>query len=494
MKILTDGQIKGADMATIEREPVESINLMERAAEVIAQWICNNVEQECDLFFVVGKGNNGGDGLAVARMLYHVGYNCSIYMALGMSDLSEDCRYNLDRLPSGVALVDSAEIELNEQTVVIDALLGTGVKSTLQGNIASIVEMINSLPNRVISIDIPSGMDTEFSNADRLMVCAETTLTLEFPKLAMLLPEAGEHCGNIVVLPIELDAEYIASKESNYYYVTESVVQQFIKPREKFAHKNTYGHTLLICGSEGMMGAAILATSAALRSGCGLVTTHIPREERSALHASCPSALLSLDPHGYFSKLPAALERFTSIGVGSGVGQSPDSAAALRLLLETTTQPMVIDADALNIISTRPELFSMIHSGSILTPHPGELRRLVGEWRDEQHKIELVCQLAASTSSVVVVKGAHSMICVPQGKCYFNSTGDSGMAKGGSGDLLTGLLAGLLSRGYSASQAAVLGVYIHGLAGEKAAQYYGSESMNSSDMVDFLAEAFVELK
>lgn len=494
MKILTGSQIREADRQTIEREPTDSINLMERASEVIAQWICNNIEQDYDLLFMIGKGNNGGDGLAVARMLFHAGYNCSIYMVFDKSMLSEECRFNFERLPQGVAVLGRGQVEIGEQTIIIDAILGTGVRATVSAELTPIVEMINDLPNRVISIDLPSGMSAEFENMGRLIVNAETTLTLEFPKLAMMLPEAGEHCGNVVVLPIELDVKYMSEVNSAYHYVTEDIVSGLLKPRAKFAHKGTYGHTLLVCGSEGMMGAAILATGAALRSGCGLVTTHIPRGERMALHASSPSALLSFDDDNCFSILPTDIERFTSIGIGSGVGQATQSAEALELLLTTVSCPMVIDADALNIISSGKDLIKLIPPGSILTPHLGELKRLIREWSDEQHKINLVCELAKSTLSVIVVKGAHTMICMPDGRCYFNSTGTPAMAKGGSGDVLTGLLSGLLARGYTAAHAAVVGVYIHGLAGEKAAQYYGDESVNSSDMIDFLAEAFVELK
>lgn len=497
MKILTGKQIREADRYTIEHEPVGSQELMERASEVIAQWICNHIGQETPLFFFIGKGNNGGDGLAVARMLYHAGYSCYVYLIYGKELLSAECRFNLERLPEGVCRQEGGivqELDIPGDAVVIDAILGTGVTGPLKDPVLSVVEMINFLPNRVVSIDLPSGLGTEFGNDGRLTVMAETTLTLEFPKLAMLMPEAGDACGRIEVLAIDLDARYMDATPSPYYYVTEEVVRAQLLSRPKFGHKGTFGHVLLVCGSEGMMGAGILAAAAALRSGCGLVTLHLPIAERMAVQVSSPSALLSLDPGTCFSVLPGDLTRYASIGIGCGMGQAEETVAAFETLLRTYSRPVVLDADALNILASNPRLREYVPEESILTPHPGELRRLVGEWDDEEQKLELVKKLAADLRSVVVVKGAHSMICSPEGVCWFNSSGCAGLAKGGSGDVLAGLLAGLLARGYDSMAAAVVGVYIHGLAGEKCAAYYGEESMNSGDLPDFLAEAFMDIR
>ena len=497
MKILTGKQIREADRYTIEHEPVSSQELMERASEVIAQWICNHIGQESPLFFFIGKGNNGGDGLAVARMLYHAGYSCYVYLVFGKEQLSPECRFNLDRLPEGVCRQEGGivqELDIPEEAVVVDAILGTGVSGPLKEPVLPVVEMVNLLPNRVIAIDLPSGLSTEFGNEGRTVVMAETTLTLEFPKLAMLLPEAGDACGRIEVLPIDLDTRYLDAAPSPYYYVTERVAREQLLPRPKFGHKGTFGHALLVCGSKGMMGAGILATAAALRSGCGLVTLHLPADERAAVQASSPSALLNLDPESCFSTLPEGLDRYAAIGIGCGMGQSEKTVAAFESLLREYGRPMVLDADALNILAANPRLRQFVPEGSILTPHLGELKRLTGEWSDEQQKLERVKELAAELRSVVVVKGAHTMICSPEGICWFNSTGCAGMAKGGSGDVLAGFLSGLLARGYDPMSAAVLGVYVHGLAGEKCAAYYGEEGMNSGDLPDFLAEALMEIQ
>lgn len=493
MKILIDSQIKSADAATIERDGISSLELMERAAEVLAQWVCNNVEQGSELLFFIGKGNNGGDGLAVARMLSNVGYSCAVVL-LFSEGLSEDCAENLDRLPESVRQLSIDELEIGEHTVIFDAMLGTGVKGEVNDYILSVIQSINNLPNRVISIDIPSGMSPEFGNNPQRIVHAQTTLTLEMPKLAMLLPESGECCGEIEILPIDIDAESIAMADTPYYYITEEDVQGLLLPRAKFSHKGNYGHALLVCGQQRMMGAAILATGAALRSGCGVVTTHIPASERFAMQASHPSAILSLDTGGCFSELPADLERYRAIGVGCGLGTADQTKLAfIHMLKSCSEQRLVLDADALNIIAEHSELLSLVRSGSVLTPHLGELRRLVGEWSSDAEKIEKVQHLAESLDSIIIVKGSHTMICTSDKKCYFNSSGCNGMSKGGSGDLLTGLITGLIARGYSPTVASILGVYIHGKAGEKAAEYYGNEGMNSSDITDFLAEALSEL-
>ena len=491
MKILIGNQIREADRCTIEREPVASIDLMERASEAIAQWTGSHIPSGTPLRFFVGKGNNGGDGLAVARMLCHAGFDCTVQLVFDRSALSGECRCNLERLPGGVRMVEWEEVPAD--AVIVDAILGTGVQGKMTGPALEAVTAINALPNRVISIDLPSGMRTEFGNAGETMIRADVTLTPEFPKLAMLLPEAGEACGKVEVLPLGLDRQYIAEAETPYHYLTREAVRALLHPRPKFGHKGSFGHALLICGSEGMIGAGILSLGAALRSGCGLVTLHAPREERAAIQANYPSALLSLDPGRCFTQQPADLERYDAIGTGCGLGLRPETGIALGALLANYRRPVALDADALTFIAGDAALLRSVPAGSILTPHPGELRRLIGAWEDEAEKIARSTALAAELQSVVVVKGAHTMICLPSGEVWFNSTGTPGMAKGGSGDVLTGLLAGLLARGYGAVDAARIGVYLHGLAGEKCADRRSEEAMNSADLIDSLAEAWREI-
>lgn len=480
MKILTGNQIGAADRAALEKEGIDALELMERAAEQIALWICQNIDQQQRLLFFIGKGNNGGDGLAAARILYNAGFDCHVYTPFSADEMSEECRENMLRLPKGIL---SHDFPATEDSIIIDALLGSGLKGTVREPVKSIIGAINDSGCKVISIDLPSGMATEWNEHSEETVHADTTLAIQYPKLAMMLPEVGEHCGRIETIDIGLDCTEF---QTPYHFTTQSIVDGIKRPRSKFAYKNMYGHALLVCGSQNMIGAAILATSAALRSGCGLVTTHIPHSERLALQISCPSAMLDTDPENIFSTIPHDIERYSAIGIGCGIGQAERTVDALRMLLTAYDKPMVIDADALNIIARNKDLIGKIPPDSILTPHLGELKRLIGEWGSEEEKLRGALQLAFKTQSSVVVKGAHTAVCMSDGRIYFNSTGDSGMAKGGSGDSLTGLLTGLLAMGYTGRQAAVIGVFEHGSAGEKAAEYFGSESMNSSDMIDFL--------
>jgi NAD(P)H-hydrate epimerase len=533
MKILTGKQIRDADRATIASEGISSLDLMERAANGIARWIANNVEASHPLLFCCGKGGNGGDGLAAARILSGWGRDCSVLLGVGSAtagaalaaaaaadaasaaagantagtvsifapkELTDDTRANLARLPRDVKvydiIVERPDIESN--TVIIDALLGVGVTGEVREPYKGIIEWMNALPNPVISIDIPSGMPTEWGSA-ATMVNAGTILTIGFPKLAMLLPETGGKfstvkpifgaltSGNLVVIPIGLDEKFLAATDTSYYYITEELVESLCQPRVKFTHKGDYGHALLVCGSAAMPGAAILAVGGAVRSGCGLVTVHIPENERHALIANHPSAMLSLDKGECFTTPPEALKRFSAIGVGPGLGRDRKTATALeKLMTEAADIPMILDADALNIIAAKPDLQKLIPLGSVLTPHPGELRRLIGEWSTDREKLEKASKLSRETRCVIVVKGAHSVVCTPDGRFLFNSTGTPGMAKGGSGDVLTGLITGLMARGYDAENASITAVYTHGRAGERAAGKRGVEAMNASDLADFL--------
>lgn len=499
MKILTGAQISQADTATIENEPISSVDLMERTSEAMAREICDIVPQEDKLLFFIGKGNNGGDGLAVARILHNAGFDCSIAMLFAPEELGEDCRFNYERLPEGLPAEpwDGKVPENDDEngTVIVDAILGSGLKGAADGIAAGAIKAINDFQGTVISLDIPSGMPTDpIDGPVGEIVSADYTLTVEFPKLSMLLPATGECCGKIKIIPIDLDSQFIKNAETPYKYITEDLIYCLLKSRPKFAHKGMFGHALMICGSADMFGAAILAVSGALRSGCGLVTAHIPRNLAAAMYTSAPSAMISSsDGADYFTALPKELEKYTVCGCGCGIGKAELSVTAFERLMRAFAKPMVLDADALNMLAVNPALFALIPEGSILTPHPGEFQRLVGKWNGEAEKLSKLRSLAVELKSVIVLKGAFTAVCTPQGSIYFNPTGTPGMATGGSGDVLTGFITGLLARGYTAEEAAVVGVYLHGKGGEKAAEYYGVESMNSADLPDFIAEAYNEI-
>lgn len=496
MKILLGKQIKEADEYAINHEPISSLDLMERASTALSAELINHVELGSHLLFLIGKGNNGGDGLAIARMLSARGYSCSVCCLFEREALSEECRANLNRLPVNVEVVDLGSLfsdaVITNDTVLIDALLGSGVRGRTSEPIASVIVAINQLSNKKIAIDIPSGMNTEWQE-NSLIPKVDVTLTIEYPKLGMLLPDVGDYCGKIIVVPIGLSNEFMTRAETPFFYCDKEYIRTLLKDRSRFSYKNNFGHTLLICGSKNMSGAATLAVGGALRSGCGLVTAHLPYDERFGIMSNFPSVMFSFDRKEYFSELPSELSKYSSIGIGCGLGQSAETVNALKKLLVEVSCPLIIDADALNIIANY-KLHRFIPKGSILTPHLGELKRLVGKWGDEKEKIEKVRTLAFEGQSVIVVKGANTLICNPLGYCFFNSTGNAGMAKAGSGDVLTGLMAGLVARGYPVWEAALVGVYLHGLAGDIASLNIGIEAMNSSDIIDGISSAFSSFK
>ena len=537
MKILTGKDIREADLYTIEHEPVASIELMERAALALEAEIAAAAEttegqktaaEAPEYLIIAGKGNNGGDGLAVARLLrgrFGDTRNISILLLTAPDQLSPDCRLNMDLLPAGISIfgfagghitADGSEVPPEQlfrgNTVVIDAILGTGVTGAVRGAALQAIRLVNEHSRRcrmVISIDMPSGLPTEPRNREEAAgadtIAADLTLTIEFPKLSLLLPETGRYAGRLRTVHIGLDRKFIDSRESAYAAVDAAYVPTLLRPRGEFDHKGTHGHALVIAGSAEYIGAAILCTGAALRSGCGLVSAHIPAAGRTAMLISHPAAIISADEAPVFSSHPADLGKYSAVAVGPGIGRSEAAAAALEKLLACLPQhpgirTTVLDADALNIISERPEMLAMIPEGSVLTPHVGELSRLLRAagsrglledvapagvpWRDDLHKVALVRQLCARLKSVIVLKGAHTMVCSPDGRCFFNMSGNPGMAKGGSGDVLTGLVAGLAARGYESLSAAILGVWFHGLAGDAAAALRGMEAMNAEDILE----------
>ena len=537
MKILTGKDIREADLYTIEHEPVASIELMERAALALEAEIAAAAEttegqktaaEAPEYLIIAGKGNNGGDGLAVARLLrgrFGDTRSISVLLPAAPDQLSPDCRLNMHLLPAGISLfsfadghitADGSEVPPEQlfrgNTVVVDAILGTGVTEAVRGAALQAIRLVNEHSRRcrmVISIDMPSGLPTEPRNREEAAgadtIAADLTLTIEFPKLSLLLPETGRYAGRLRTVHIGLDRKFIDSRESAYAAVDAAYVPTLLRPRGEFDHKGTHGHALVIAGSAEYMGAAILCTGAALRSGCGLVSAHIPAAGRTAMLISHPAAIISADEAPVFSSHPADLGKYSAVAVGPGIGRSEAAAAALEKLLACLPQhpgirTAVLDADALNIISERPEMLAMIPEGSVLTPHVGELSRLLraagsrglledvapagAPWHDDLHKVALVRQLCARLKSVIVLKGAHTMVCSPDGRCFFNMSGNPGMAKGGSGDVLTGLVAGLAARGYDSLSAAILGVWFHGLAGDAAASLRGMEAMNAEDILE----------
>ena len=497
MKILSAGQIRLWDQFTIENEPISSINLMERAAGKCVEWILSNYPDAISFSIFCGKGNNGGDGLAIARMLLQQNYRVSIYI-LEFGHLgTDDFQTNLARLHllpnAAIYFIQSEENfhTLEKNTIIIDALYGSGLNRKLEGVTANLVDHINKSGCKIISIDIPSGLSVDQSSKGNIIIKASHTLGFQCYKLAFLIPENQEYIGDLQILDIELQESFLETAFTKYELVDDVIIHSIYKPRNNFAHKGNFGHALIIAGSYGKIGAAVLASNACLRSGVGLLTCHIPKYGYEILQSTLPEAMVMTDENAeYITRVNDDLTKYKSIGIGPGISTNAETKKMLKEVLTTYKKRIVIDADALNILGLEKDLLKLVSAGSILTPHPKEFERLFGETNNDYEKIDLASQKAKELNCLIVLKGHHTFIATPGGKSFFNSTGNAGMATGGSGDVLTGILTGLLAQGYSSEEAAILGVYIHGLAGDFAAKELSMEAMIASDIIYFLGKAF----
>ena len=502
MKFFTSRQIAEIDQLTMKYEPISSIDLMERASREVADWIINHLGVSRLIWLFPGPGNNGGDALAVARMLTLAGFDCTVFLADLGKELKGDPAINLTRLKEldkVIVKMVSSEADIPaipENVIVIDGLFGSGLTRPLTGLAARIVKAINQSEAETISIDIPSGLMGEDNSHNDLtaIVKADYTLTFEFPKLSFLFPENNQFVGHWVVLPIGLHPKAIQQVESNFTYLTKDLVAGKIQKRGKFSHKGTYGHALLIAGSYGKMGAAVLASRACLRSGVGLLTTHVPRLGYEILQNSVAEAMASIDHSDtVFSSLPE-IKNYTSVGIGPGIDKKAVTHQALVELLYSKPAKLILDADAINILSENRQDIPLLPENTILTPHPKEFERLIGVSENSFDRLQQQLQFSAHNKVIVVCKGAHTCVTFPDGKVFINSTGNAGMATGGSGDVLTGIILGLLAQNYSVQDATLMGVYLHGLAGDLAAKRLGQQAMIAGDIIDELGAAFLSLE
>ncbi len=502
MKLFTTKQIAELDKFTIENEPILDIDLMERAAMQITNWLVHKFSNEQKMVIFAGPGNNGGDALAIARQLADLDYLCEVYLLDFGKDLKGSPAINWQRLvvQNTVHLIkitninEFPEIQLND--IIIDGMFGSGLTRRLKGVSAEIVQKINRLKNQVVAIDIPSGLmgEDNSGNIGENIIEADYTLTFQFPKISFLLTENKKYVGSWKVLPIGLHPDGIRKTPSNFYFIEKSDIVESVPRRSTFQHKGDFGHALLIAGSFGKMGAAILASKACLRAGVGLLTSHVPKLGYSVIQTTVPEAMASVDQHdSIFTEFPN-LSSFSAIGVGPGLGKKHNSARALYSLLEKTTVPLILDADALNIIAENREWLDKLPANSILTPHPGEFKRLVGTTTNSYESIQKQIQFSEKHKVILVLKGAFTSISTPSGKLYFNSTGNPGMATAGSGDVLTGIILGLLAQGITSENAAVCGVYLHGLAGDLAANEKSQPSLIAGDIVEKMGSAFLKIK
>ncbi len=503
MKIFTSTQIHELDKYTIDNEPISSIDLMERAATAITNAIADTWTTFTPMVVFAGPGNNGGDALAVARMLADKGYTISVYLFNIRGLLSDDCAENKRRAMENKRIAKFVEVihefdppKLTTGTVVIDGLFGTGLDRPLDKGFASLVKYINQSPCKVVSIDMPSGLMSESNtyNTHNHIIRADLTLTLQSKKLAFLLADCQQYIGRLRVLDIRLSKEYMRKTETTHCMIEKDEVRSLLLPRDDFAHKGDMGHALLIAGSYGMAGAALLATRACLRAGVGKVTVHTPGRNCAILQTAVPEAVLHLDPEDTYFSEAVDTDDYNALGIGPGLGLLEGTAIALIAQLRRTQAPIVADADALNILGSHRAWMQQLPRDIIMTPHPKEFDRLSGVRSiDDYDRLSKARDMAIKLHCYILLKGHYSALCMPDGKVVFNTTGNSGMATAGSGDVLTGIITGLLARGYNQRTACMIGMYLHGLAGDIAAQATGKESLIASDIIKFIPEAFKNL-
>ncbi len=486
-KILNASQIRALDAYTIQHEPIASIDLMERASWAFVACLRKHFEHLPSFEIYCGLGNNGGDGLAIARLLHERGCKVKVWVVRHAKDVSIDFFENYKRLQALMPIEELHDMQAwvapSSDTLIVDALLGSGINRPVKGILQDLIHTLNLLPNTKIAIDIPSGLYVDAPIEKQAVVLqAQLTISFQVPKLAFFLPENHEYVGEWEVVDIGLSEGYQAMLVSDYFYTAEVA----IKKRAKFTHKGTFGHALLLAGKKGSLGAAILAAKACLRSGVGLLTTYLPACGYEIMQTSVPEALCNTDTHTeLLTELPD-LSLYQAIGVGCGIGKAPATAQMLETLVKRAVCPLVLDADAINLLAEMPHLWSLLKPNTILTPHPKELQRLLGKWENDYERLRKTQDFCKKHKVIIVIKGMYTAVVSSEGKVYFNTTGNAGMATGGSGDVLTGMITALLAQGYTALEAAIVGVYKHGEAGDRVAQQRGQMALIASDLIEAL--------
>ena len=501
MKILSPKQLKEVETKTITIQDIELINLMERTATAVLNWFKARLEVNKSHFTIIcGIGNNGGDGLALARLLAQEKSFVKVY-------LQKNNSYSLDNLSNQKKLKDAkvpiefydknTQLEFPPYTIIIDAIFGYGLNRPIGEEWKPIINQINKPQNTVVSIDMPSGLFCNQLNSEEdPVVESEITLTFQTPKLAMLFPENQKYIKEFDILDISLDWESVQNQDSPFEYFSLDQVPHFHFTRPMFSHKYHYGNVLVVGGSYGKIGAALLTTKAVLRAGGGLVTTYLPKCGYEILQTSLPEAMVMTDfSEDKITAFPN-VERFDTIAIGPGIGTDEKTALAFEQFLnenDLKEKKIIIDADGINLLSKHPDLIQKLPGHTILSPHDGELERLVGSWSDSFEKIKKASEFVKEHKLILISKGAYTQTYLPNGRIYFNSTGNAGMATAGSGDVLTGIIAGHLGKGFNPEAAALFGVFLHGFAGDEAVSQLGRESLISSDILNFLPASFKKL-
>lgn len=485
-KILTTAQLREADNHTIQSCNIHSLELMEKAAHAFIHAIEIEHLSSKKCMIVCGTGNNGGDGLAIGRLLREQGMNVEIVLVKYTETLSHDCKANLAKLDDVIVLDTTSDLpDFSTVDLIIDGIFGSGLTRPVVGLAAKVIEAINKTGKTVYSIDVPSGLNCDgISNSD-FIIEADLVISFQRPKLAFFLPENGAFVKNWKVVDIGLDEQHIQAQNSTHFVLDETV-RDFVKVRQRQSHKGTYGHALLMAGSYGKMGAAVLSAKGCLRSGVGLLTTYVPNCGYEIMQISVPEAMCSTDESLKTLKNAPEIEHYDAIGIGPGIGRDISTANMLEKLLINSKVPLVLDADALNSVSENPELLQLLPENTILTPHIKEFDRLAGASENSAERLTKQRAFSIKYKSILVLKDANTCISSSNGDQFFNTSGNPGMATGGSGDVLTGIITGLLAQHYEPLSAALIAVYFHGLAGNKAAALKGQNALLASDICENL--------
>ncbi len=502
MKLFTCGQIREIDKLTITSEPVSSADLMERASRQLFNWITARFDRSHRLIVFAGSGNNGGDGLALARMLSEERYSAEIFHIRFTDKVSADWQINRDRLSelqnirfNTVDSIDQFPL-ISENDIIVDAIFGSGLARPVEGLAAQVIAAINSSECLKIAVDMPSGLfgEDNSGNDQGCIVRADYTLSFQFPKLSFLFADNYSYTGEWHVLPIGLDRDAVQKMASPFILTERADVARLLKKRGKFDHKGIYGHGLLVAGSSGKFGAAILGAKAALRTGIGLLTCQVPGRADLIMHAGVPEAMVRKDQNDDLISDINHTDIFSAVATGPGLGTDRETSNALYRFFHDYRKAMVVDADALNILSQNEDWFTFLHQDMILTPHPREFERLAGSSANGYMRLEKQMEFSRKHRCIIVLKGAYTSVTMPDGRVFFNTTGNPGMATAGSGDVLTGILLSLLAQGYPAEDAAITGVYLHGLAGDIAAEESCMESIIGSDIINCIGKAFNRIR
>lgn len=496
MKILSAEQLSGADKETIKKQNITSEELMERAATLVFNEINNRLQgAPIPIKIFCGIGNNGGDGLVIARHLIQHGYHVTVFVVNYSDKRSEDFLANYEKLkeitndwPQLIKEEDHFP-EINIGDFVIDAMFGIGLNRPIEGWVAKLVKLINNSHSFILAVDMPSGLFSDKTpGKEAAVIKANFTLSFQSPKLVFFLPETMDYVGDLQVLDIGLDREYLSKLTSEIFLVGKQEAVSLYIPRKKNSHKGDYGKVLIVGGSYGKIGSVLLTATAALKTGTGLCNLYIPECGYDIIQTGLPEAMLMTDPDKkILTTYPKDFEADV-VCFGMGAGTEDSTVKALKELLEVTNDPVVIDADGLNILSENKEFLKMLPKNSVLTPHPGELKRLIGEWEDDFQKLEKVKEFSKEYNVIIVVKGAHTFI-IDREFIYINDSGNPGMATAGSGDVLSGIITSFIGQGYEPVNAAVFGVYLHGLSGDITAEEIGYESLLAGDIARNMGKA-----